>query len=80
MPASSRSGLRNQEGAKKDPVRGAEGAVRLIEKIWPALEHVDSSSGALGSSVNKALDTLIPILVNAPADAKTRDKWLDRLW
>jgi hypothetical protein len=48
--------------AKKDPVRGAEGAVRLIEKIWPALEHVDSSSGALGSSVNKALDTLIPIL------------------
>jgi hypothetical protein len=66
--------------AKKDPVCGAEGAVRLIEKIWPALEHVDSSSGALGSAVNKALDALIPILVNAPADEKTRDKWLDRLW
>jgi hypothetical protein len=66
--------------AKKDPVCGAEGAVRLIEKIWPALEHVDSSRGALGSAVNKALDALIPILVNAPADEKTRDKWLDRLW
>jgi hypothetical protein len=66
--------------AKKDPVRGAEGAVRLMEKIWPALEHVDSSSGALGSAVNKALDALIPILVKAPADEKTRDKWLDRLW
>jgi hypothetical protein len=66
--------------AKKDPIRGAEGAVRLMEKIWPALEHVDSSSGALGSAVNKALDALIPILVNAPVDEKTRDKWLDRLW
>lgn len=66
--------------AKKDPLIGAEGAVRLMEKIWPALEHVDSSSGALGSAVIKALDALIPIVVNAPADGKTRDKWLDRLW
>jgi putative addiction module killer protein len=51
-----------------------------MEKIWPALEHVDSSSGALGAAVNKALDALIPIIVNAPSDEKTRDKWLDRLW
>ena len=66
--------------AKKEPLIGAEGAVRLMEKIWPALEHVDSSSGALGSAVNKTLDDLIPIVVNAPADEKTRDEWLDRLW
>jgi len=66
--------------ARKDPLIGAEGAVRLMEKIWPALEHVDSSSGALGSAVNKTLDALMPILVNASADEKTRDKWLDRLW
>ncbi len=66
--------------AKKDPVFGAEGAVRLMEKIWPALQHVDSSSGALGSAVNKALDVLIPIIVNAPVDEKTRENWLDRLW
>jgi len=51
-----------------------------MEKIWSALEHVDSSSGALGSAVNKTLDALIPIIVNASADEKTRDKWLDRLW
>ncbi|MGB5638032.1 MAG: hypothetical protein WBM63_02815 [Sedimenticolaceae bacterium] len=51
-----------------------------MEKIWPALEHVDSSSGALGSAVNKTLDDLIPIVVNAPADEKTRNNWLDRLW
>jgi hypothetical protein len=66
--------------AKKDPIFGAEGAVRLMERLWPALEHVDSSSGALGSAVNKALDALIPIIVKAPADDKTRSKWLDRLW
>ena len=66
--------------AKKDSLIGAEGAVRLMEKIWPALEHVDSSSGALGSAVNKALGDLIPIVVDAPADGKTRNSWLDRLW
>jgi len=66
--------------AKKEPVLAAEGSVRLIEKLWPALEHVDSSSGALGSAVNKTLDDLIPLIINAPAEAKTRNKWLERLW
>jgi tetratricopeptide (TPR) repeat protein len=65
---------------KTGPVLGAEGAVRLMEKLWPALEHIDTSSGALGSAVNKTLDALIPIIVKAPADDKTRSKWLDRLW
>jgi len=66
--------------AKKEPVLAAEGSVRLIEKLWPALEHVDSSSGALGSAVNKTLYDLIPLIINAPAEAKTRDKWLERVW
>lgn len=66
--------------AKKDAVLAAEGAVRLMERLWPALEHVDSSSGALGAAVNKALDALIPVIVKAPADGKARDNWLDRLW
>ena len=66
--------------AKKEPDLAAEGAVRLIERLWPALEHVDSSSGALGSAVNKTLDQLLPVIINAPADAKTRHKWLERLW
>ncbi len=66
--------------AKKEPDLAAEGAVRLMEKLWPALEHVDSSSGALGSAVNKTLDQLLPVIINAPADATTRQKWLERLW
>ena len=66
--------------AKKEPVLAAEGVVRLMEKLWPALEHVDSSSGALGSAVYKSLDQLLPVIINAPADANTRHKWLERLW
>jgi len=66
--------------AKREPDLAAEGAVRLIERLRPALEHVDSSSGALGSAVNKALDQLLLVIINAPADANTRQKWLERLW
>lgn len=66
--------------ARKDPDLAAEGAVRLMEKLWPSLQHIDSSSGALGSAVNKTLHELIPIIVKAPADGAIRGKWLDRLW
>ena len=35
----------------------------LMEKIWPALAHVDSSSGALGNAVNKTVQELVDIVV-----------------
>jgi len=66
--------------AKTDAVLAAEGAVGLMERIWPALEHVDGSSGALGNEVNRTLDVLIPLLIDAPANRKTREKWLERLY
>ncbi len=66
--------------AKGDPIQGAEGAIRLMERLWPALEHVDSSSGALGNAVGKAMEALVPILIEAPADYRTRARWLDQLW
>lgn len=66
--------------ARKDPVLGAEGSIKLMEKLWPALEHVDSSSGVLGTTVFDAMDVLVDIVVQAPVDKKTRDRWLDRLW
>lgn len=65
---------------RTDPVLAADGAVAFIERISPALEHVDSSSGAIGTAVNHALAELVPIIAEAPADAKTRDTWLERLW
>ena len=66
--------------ARKDPLLGAEGAIKMMEKVWPALQHVDSSSGALGAAVYHAVGDLIGLVADAPADEKTRAKWLDRLW
>jgi hypothetical protein len=66
--------------AKSDRVLAAEGCVSLMERLWPALEHIDTSSGALGGAVHRTLDELIPILVSAPADAMTRSAWLGRLF
>jgi hypothetical protein len=66
--------------AKSDPNAAADGAVILMERIWPALESVDSSSGALGAAVGWTLSELLPIVIVAPADRKTRDRWLTRLW
>jgi hypothetical protein len=61
-------------------VLGAEGAVVFLERVSPALERVDSSSGSIGTAVGNAIGELVPLIANAPADAKTRDAWLDRLF
>lgn len=66
--------------AKADPVTAGEGVVSLMERIWPAFQDVDTSSGALGGAVYWAQEELLPIAISAPADRKTRDQWLDRLW
>jgi len=66
--------------ARIDPMLGAEGAVALFERISPALENVDSSSGAIGSAVNHTIALLVPVVVAAPADASTRAAWLERLF
>ena len=66
--------------ARKDKILGAEGAVILLEKLSGALEQVDSSSGAIGSAVNRAIETLVPIVAQAPASDSQRDNWLERLW
>jgi hypothetical protein len=66
--------------AKKDPMLASEGAIAFLERVSPALEQVDSSSGSIGSAVNNAIAELVPIIANAPADAKTREAWLERLF
>ena len=66
--------------ARLEPVLAAEGAIALLERISPALEHVDSSSGAIGSAVNRTIAELVPVIAGAPADAGTRAAWLDRLF
>jgi tetratricopeptide (TPR) repeat protein len=69
-----------QKLAKKDPALAAAGAVLFLEKVSPALEQVDSSSGAIGTAVNHAIETCANIIAAAPVDDRTRDQWLERLW
>jgi hypothetical protein len=66
--------------ARHDLVLAADGAVLFLCKISPALERVDSSSGAIGTAVNNAIEALVPIIAKAPAEVKLRMKWLERLW
>ena len=66
--------------AKSDPVAAGDGCVALMERLWPALQHIDTSSGALGTAVYKALEDLNPLLIAAPADRDRRAKWLERLF
>lgn len=66
--------------ARKDQILGAMGAVLFLEKLSPALERVDSSSGAIGTAVNNAIEKLTPLIAKAPADEKLRLRWLELLW
>lgn len=66
--------------ARRDPVHAADGAVRFLVKLSPALEHVDSSSGALGNAAHAAIDALVPVIAQAPGDEATRENWLDQLF
>ncbi len=65
--------------ARVDPVTAAEGVTALAQRIWRAFEHIDTSSGALGNAVRRTLQELLPVLIEAPADEKTRAKWLEQL-
>ena len=66
--------------SKIEPVTAGDGAVALLERIWPVFQDVDGSSGALGGMVAWAQEEVLPIIIAAPADRKTRDAWMERLW
>ncbi|MBK7903809.1 MAG: hypothetical protein IPJ97_13370 [Proteobacteria bacterium] len=65
---------------RHDPLHAADGAVRFLVKLSPALEQVDSSSGALGGAARAAVDSLVPVIAQAPAAGAMREKWLERLF
>jgi hypothetical protein len=66
--------------ARRDPIHAAHGAVRFLAKLSPALEQVDSSSGALGRAARNAVDALVPVIALAPADEATREGRLEQLF
>ncbi len=68
-----------KRASKAAPLPAGEGVVALVERLWPALMDVDTSSGALGAAVYRTLEQLIPLLVAAPADVAMRRSWLERL-
>jgi hypothetical protein len=65
---------------KTKPILAAEGAILFFERVSPALEQVDGSSGSIGSAVSNAIWELVPLIAGAPAEAKLRDAWLERLF
>jgi hypothetical protein len=69
-----------RQTARKEPELAAEGAIVLLQKLAPALMQVDSSSGALGAMVNRAIEALVPILAKPKVEPVRRQRWLDRLW
>ncbi len=66
--------------AKKDAALGAEGVVLFLERLSPALERIDSSSGAIGAAVWDAIDSLVPVFAQVRVEPSVREAWLARLW
>lgn len=52
----------------------------LLGKLSPALMNVDSSSGALGSWVNRAIETLAPVISKPKVTSAVRQRWMRKLW
>ena len=69
-----------RDAGRSDPAVAGEGAVLLLEKVSPALGNVDSSSGALGSAMQAAVASLVPVIASAPVTESVRQQWLERLF
>jgi hypothetical protein len=65
--------------ARADPTAAAEGVFALAQRIWPAFEHIDTSSGALGNAVRRTARRFAADPDRSTGDEKTRAKWLEQL-
>ena len=41
---------------------------------------MDSSSGSLGTAINRAIVILAPLIAKAGVEVRIRQRWLERLW
>jgi len=69
-----------KSAAKKDSALASEGALLFIEKCWKAIEHIDSSSGAIGNIVNNAIIEMVEVIAKAKLSSKDRLKLIERIW
>ena len=66
--------------ARADSALAGDGAVLLLEKLSPAVNQIDSSSGALSNAANGVVEKMLPLIAAAPVPRRVREKWLDRLF
>jgi hypothetical protein len=66
--------------AKKHPSLAGEGVVELFCRLYPAVMQIDGSSGAIGTALDRTIDQLQPILLQADWDMNTRGQWLQTLY
>lgn len=65
--------------SKKELSLAAEGAVLFLEKLSPAIEEADGSSGGIATAVNWAIEKLVPIVAKANANQAVWHRSLERL-
>lgn len=65
--------------ARTNPAIAGAGAVLLLEKLSPAVNQIDSSSGALGNAANGVVQRMVPLIAAAPVPRRVREKWLECL-
>lgn len=66
--------------AKSDPQAAGQGIVLFLEKLVPSIEGIDSSSGSIGNSVNKAVDQLSRIFQTLTLEIPLRKALLERIF
>lgn len=67
--------------ARTDPALAGEDAVLLLEKLSPAVNQIDSSSGALGNATDGVVvERMVALIAAAPVPRHVREKWLERLF
>jgi hypothetical protein len=74
------SGGRGQEGSTQQFCARGRGGGAVFGEGLAGIGAVDSSSGAIGNAVNRAIEELVPVIATAPADLARRSLWLERLW
>lgn len=65
-----------QRVVRIDPALAGQGAVLLLEKLSPAVNQIDSSSGALGNATNGVVEKMVPLIAATSVPRRVRERWL----
>ncbi len=66
--------------AKKQGAVAGEGAALLLERLCDALSNVDASDPRFSTGLATALETVMPVIADAPVDREIRRAWLERIF